>query len=164
MLSSVLQHIIDERISTAREMGELAGVSTSTVYRWVNRESQPDFDSIRLLVRHLPDPRGQEALLSVILAGTPWRLEYEEHDLDVNHDGQIDAEDALDSCIESVRHSADGLARLRANTGEDGQLDSDTTLKVLSILQRVTKNAAIATRVLLDMAEQRRNRKLRLAK
>ena len=117
MLAKALQKLIDEQLTTAKEIGELAGVSTSTVYRWINCESQPDFDSIRLLVRHLPRAEAQEVILSVFTAGTAWHMEAVDCDMDVNGDGAIDAEDALDACIAAVKCSADALERIRQGTG-----------------------------------------------
>ena len=116
MLAKALQKLIDQQLTTAKEIGELAGVSTSTVYRWVNCESQPDFDSIRLLVRHLPKAEAQEIILSVFTAGTTWQMATLECDMDVNGDGQIDAEDALDACIQAVKCSADALEQIRNST------------------------------------------------
>lgn len=164
MLSRTLQQIIDRKQSTAREMGELAGVSTSTVYRWIASQSQPDFDSIRLLVRHLPHPDAQEALLTVMIAGTDWNLDHVQLNLDLNDDGQIDATDALDGSITAVRHAAESLARVRATCCEDGSPpDAEDTLALIAELGEVVKHCTITQRVLLSMAEQRRKRKLKLA-
>ncbi len=163
MLARTLQQIIDRKQSTAREMGELAGVSTSTVYRWIAGQSQPDFDSIRLLVRHLPHPDAQESLLNVIIAGTDWNLDHVQLDLDLNDDGQIDATDALDGSIRSVRHAAESLGRIRASCGPDMNPDAEETLALIAELGEVVKHCTITQRVLLNMAEQRRKRKLKLA-
>ena len=63
MLAKTLKRIIDKQFTSAKEISELTGVSQSTVYRWIAGQSQPDFDSVRLLVRLLPDKRAQKALL-----------------------------------------------------------------------------------------------------
>ena len=72
MIAHTLQTLIQDRLTTARELGEVAGVAPSTVYRWINGESQPDFHSVRLMLRHLPSQRAQERLLSAFTLGTPW--------------------------------------------------------------------------------------------
>src|ERR1041384_5620406 len=102
MLAKTLSMLLDDRLTTAREIGELTGVAPSTVYRWGRGESQPDFDSIRLLVRHLKNPRAVEAILCAFTAGTGWSFRRSEQELDVNHDGRIDAADALDASIDAV--------------------------------------------------------------
>jgi AcrR family transcriptional regulator len=86
MLATTLQKLVEEGKTTVPELAELAGVSPSTVYRWLGRRSQPDFDSIRLLVRHLPDPMTQQSILALLTTGTSWRLTRHDVDLDINHE------------------------------------------------------------------------------
>jgi hypothetical protein len=162
MLAKTLSELIDRKITTAREIGELAGVSTSTVYRWIARQSQPDFDSIRLLLRHLPSRAGQEALLNVFTAGTEWSASHQELNLDVNSDGQIDADDALDASIEAVKSAGRSLAQVRA--ASRGQLlQPEQTLDLIAQLNHVVRQCTITQRVLIELSEQRRKRKLKLA-
>jgi len=139
----------------------LAGVSSSTVYRWIARQSQPDFDSIRLLVRHLPNRRGQEAILQVFMAGTEWSANHQQVELDVNDDGRVDAEDALDASIEAVRAAGRSLAQVRA-TNQSQALDPEETLELIGQLNHVIRQCTITQRVLIEMSEQRRRRKLKL--
>jgi transcriptional regulator with XRE-family HTH domain len=163
MLSKMLQQIIDQKLTNAREVGELAGVSTSTVYRWISGESQPDFDSIRLLVRHLRDPRAQEAILAVFAAGTSWQFSHTELELDVNHDGQVNTEDALDASVQAVKAAADSLVRVRHARRENG-LTAEQTLELIALLNNVVRQCTITERVLVHMSEEKRKRKLKLAK
>ena len=164
MLHRTLQQLVDRKLTTAKEMGELAGVSTSTVYRWIAGQSQPDFDAIRLLVRLLPSPAAQEALLQVVTAGTDWKLDRMNLQLDLNGDGRIDAADALDASIAAVRHAADSLAQVRAKFCDERQpASAEDTLALINQLGEVMTHCTIAQRVLLDMADQRRKRKLKLA-
>ena len=161
MLAGTLQRLIDEKITTARELGDLAGVSTSTVYRWISGQSRPDFDSVRLLVRHLPDKRAQEAILSVFSAGTAWEFNHQELDLDVNQDGRVDVSDALDATVETVKASADSLQQVRcAHKGV--ALGAEATLQVISLLNHIVRECNITQRVLVQVAEQKRRRKLKL--
>lgn len=163
MLAKTLQRLIDERRTTAREIGELAGVSTSTVYRWIAGQSRPDFDSIRLLVRHLPQRAAQEAILSVFTAGTSWKFEHNELELDVNEDGCVDADDALDASVEAVRSAGESLANIRASMNGKPP-NADETLQIVALLTHVVRHCTISQRVLVELSEQRRRRKLRLAK
>ncbi|WP_432797810.1 helix-turn-helix domain-containing protein [Poriferisphaera sp. WC338] len=161
MLAKTLQILIDDNLTTAKEIGELSGVSTSTVYRWISGQSQPDYDSIRLLVRHLPNRKAQEAILASFSAGTSWQFEHMELELDVNDDGRIDVDDALDAAIKMMRGSAETLTQLRA--AQNGEtMDSEKTLQQIALLNQVARNCTITQRVLVDMAEQKRKRKLRL--
>jgi len=161
MLAKTLQRMIDQKQTTARELGDLAGVSASTVYRWLGGQSQPDFDSVRLIVRHMRDPKCQEAILQVFSAGTSWEYSHQEIELDVNNDGHVDVDDALDATVESVRASADSLQCIRrAHKGRS--LDADETLEVISLLNHIVRQCTVTQRVLVHMADQKRKRKLKL--
>ncbi len=163
MLEAALQRIINRKLTTAREIGEMAGVSTSTVYRWISGQSQPDFNSIRLLVRHLPDRRAQEAILSAFVAGTAWQLRHLELELDVNEDGTIDADDALDAAIDAVKAAAKTLQQVRSASRQRG-LSAEQTIEVLALLNQVARHCTVTERVLVQLAERQRRKKLKLVK
>ncbi|XAM00944.1 helix-turn-helix transcriptional regulator [Phycisphaeraceae bacterium D3-23] len=161
MLAKTLQRIIDKKFTTAKEVSELAGVSQSTVYRWIAGQSQPDFDSIRLLVRLLPDMRAQKALLTAFTAGTDWHATHMNLELDVNDDGKVDAEDALDASCEALKTASHTLLAIRqASKGKI--LSGDETIELISHLNQTVRNCTITQRILVDMAEQRKRRKLKL--
>ena len=132
MLQKTLQRIIDQKLTSAREIGELSGVSTSTVYRWIAGQSQPDFDSIRMLVRHLPDKRAQEEILSSFLNGTEWNASRLDLELDFNNDGKIDGEDALEATIESVQAAAKSLGRIHGAAHHP--MTAEETLQTIALL------------------------------
>jgi transcriptional regulator with XRE-family HTH domain len=163
MLAQTLQRIIDKKFTTAKEISELAGVSQSTVYRWIAGQSQPDFDSVRLLVRLLPDLRAQKALLTAFTAGTDWHATHMNLELDVNQDGKVDADDALDASCEALKTSSETLLAIRqASKGKI--LTGDETIELVSHLNQTIRQCSITQRILVDMAEQRKRRKLKLVK
>lgn len=162
MLGKTLQRVLDQKLTTARELGEFAGVSTSTVYRWIAGQSQPDFDSIRLLVRHLPDRLAQEEILQSFTSGSDWHCTRLDLELDVNDDGMIDADDALDATIEAVQGAAESLTKIRGKKHDP--MTAEETLETVSLLNHVVKHCVITQRVLIDLAEQRKKRKLKIAK
>lgn len=163
MLAQTLQRIIDKKFTSAKEISELAGVSQSTVYRWIAGQSQPDFDSVRLLVRLLPDMRAQKALLTAFTAGTDWHATHMNLELDVNQDGKVDADDALDASCEALKTSSETLLAIRqASKGKI--LTGDETIELVSHLNQTIRQCSITQRILVDMAEQRKRRKLKLVK
>lgn len=163
MLGQTLQRLIDQNLTTAREIGQVAGVSASTVYRWIAGQSQPTFDAIRLILRDIPDPRVGEAILATFTAGTPWHAQHLDLDLDVNDDGQIDGEDALDSSIETVRTATTSLTHIR-KACRNQSLSADQAVTLISLLNRVAAHCAVTQGVISEMAEQRRRRKLKMAR
>ena len=164
MIDKTLQHLIEQKLTSAREISELAGVSTSTVYRWIAGESQPDFNSIRLLLRHMRLPQAQEGLLSAFAAGTDWQFVHNDHDLDVNDDGNVDADDALDASIASMKAAAQSLEKVRT-ASRDGALTSEQTLRLLSSLNHAVSHATLTQRILVELSDkQEQRKKLRLAR
>ncbi len=163
MLTKTLNMMIEKKQTTAREIAEMAGVSTSTVYRWIAGQSQPDFDSIRLLVRHLPNKEAQELLLNTFTMGTTWQFARPELELDVNADGKIDAADALDASIEAVHSSAKNLKTLRA-AFRDGKADADEVLELIHLLQHTASQCTITQQVLVHLSEKNKRRKLKIAR
>lgn len=162
MLTKTLNRMIDKKQTTAREIAEMAGVSASTVYRWIAGQSQPDFDSIRLLVRHLPNKEAQESLLNVFTMGTTWQFACPDLELDINADGKIDAADALDASIEAVNSSVKNLKKLRA-AFRDGKADADEVLELIHLLQCTSSQCMITQQVLVYLSEQQKRRKLKIA-
>lgn len=163
MLKRTLNRMIQKKQTTAREIAEMAGVSTSTVYRWIAGQSQPDFDSIRLLIRHLPNKKAQESLLSVFTMGTTWQFADVELELDINADGKIDAADALDASINAVHSSGKNLKMLRA-AFRDGKANSDEVLELVHLLQTTAGHCMITQQVLVHLAEKNKRRKLKLVR
>lgn len=163
MLTKTLNRMIQKKQTTAREIAEMAGVSTSTVYRWIAGQSQPDFNSIRLLIRHLPNKKAQESLLSVFTMGTTWQFASPDLELDVNADGKIDAADALDASILAVHSAAKNLKMLRA-AFRDGMANSDQILELVHLLQNTAGHCMITQQVLVHLAEKNKRRKLKLVR
>ena len=160
MLAKTLQRLIDDKLTTAGEIAELAGVSSSTVYRWIGGKSQPDFDSIRLLVRHMPDPKAQRAILSAFSAGTSWRFQYLDTDLDVNRDGRVDVNDALDASIRAVDAASELLVKVR-KASKDDRLTQDQIGPVIKVLNEVVQQCSITQQIMVrvwEMDDKRRKR------
>ena len=155
MLHNILQRLIDQDLASVKDLSEFAGVSTSTVYRWLGGESQPDFDSIRLLLKHLPNSKAQEAILAAFTAGTAWGFRNRESDLDVNKDGVVDAADALDAAIQSVKLAGDSLTNIRESC-RDGAPSMDDVVASLSILNDVIQRCTTTQQVLVTICEKRR--------
>jgi len=161
VLSKTLATLIDRKLTTAREIGELTGVAPSTVYRWIRGESQPDFDAVRLLVRHLKKEDAIEAILSSFTAGTGWNFYNIESELDLNRDGVIDVDDALDASVSAVRGAGRSLAQVH-KAHRLGQLTQEENVELIALLNDVIRQCSITQRILVHITENRRKRKLKM--
>ncbi len=151
MISETLQRLIDQGITSAKEISELTGVAPSTVYRWIAGKSQPDFEAIRMLVRHLPHARGQEAILTAFTAGSAWKSFHVDPKLDVNLDGVVNHDDALAASIESVRSASESLSKLRPLLeAPDAPRGGD---EVIHLLDDVIRHCCIVQRILVRLDE-----------
>jgi transposase len=159
MLARTLQQLIEEEHTSVSEVAELAGVSNSTVYRWIARRSQPDFDAIRRVIRGLPSKHAQRCLLSVITTGTNWRLRSYELHLDINRDGKIDAEDALDATIRVVRSAGQSLASVRSSCAA-GSVQKQDLVDLVQQLNDVVQHSTIVQEILVRMVDQRKRRRV----
>jgi len=139
-------------------------VAASTVYRWIRGETQPDIHSVRLLIRHLPEPEAVEAILGAVTAGSPWRFYNLEAELDVNEDGTVDVEDAIDASIMAVRSASRSLSRVREASKADA-IDKEQCVALIALLNDVMRQCSVTQHVLVHLAEsRRRGRKLKLVK
>ena len=162
MLSRTLQQLVNQNLTTAREISELTGVAPSTVYRWINGRCEPDFNAIRLLLRHLPNRAAQEAILTAFVAGTPWRMTLGDGDLDVNHDGSVNGDDALDATIAAACNAAEALKEVRAAT-QRSPITPEQALHAIRLLNDVARTCSVSQQVLVQLADQReQRRKLKL--
>jgi transcriptional regulator with XRE-family HTH domain len=159
MIDLVLRRMIDEKLTTVQELGDLTGVAPSTVYRWMAGQSEPDYKQLRMLLVHLPNVRAQELVLQALTAGTHWRAESEKVELDVNNDGRIDGFDALDVAIQSVQDSTDSLGRIR-ETCRSGKITREEVEKISDLLSRISRQSMTAEMILLNLLQQSTRKKL----
>jgi len=160
MLADTLRRIIDQKLTTAREVGELTGAAPSTVYRWMSGQSEPTYTSVRLLIRMLPNPKAQQELLSSLTAGTQWVTYSFDSDPDVNGDGRIDANDAMDASCKMVLRAAESLKEVR-ETCRDGELTQQECSDAISRLDEVIRASSLAQQILIEVSESHA-RKLKL--
>ena len=161
MLRETLASMIKQNLTSAREMAELAGVSTSTIYRWIGGQSQPDFDSIRMLFRHLPSQEAQQALGAAFAAGSGWSLKAVDPDLDldVNHDGRINPCDALDASIDAVRTAAESLSEVRTAC-RNGVIRKDEAIHLIQLFSQTVRQCTLTQQILLRVSERRHKLKM----
>ncbi len=65
MIAMVIRRLLDAKLTTVKELEEVTGRGTSTIYRWLNGESEPQYSDVRLIVRHMRDPEAQRTTLNV---------------------------------------------------------------------------------------------------
>lgn len=158
-LATTLQRLIDEGHTSAKEIGELTGVAPSTVYRWISGDSEPPFNSIRMLVRHLPNPAAQREILATFVAGTPWYVFESNAELDVNRDGTIDTADALDSSVDAVHAAGETLIQVR-EACRDGKITEIEYGTLINRINEVIRQCCTTEGVITQLKEATQKRRV----
>ena len=70
MLGSIIRYLLDNKLTSLKELEEVTGHGTSTLYRWMNGESEPHFTDMQLLIRQLK-PEARRALVGMITSDLP---------------------------------------------------------------------------------------------
>lgn len=68
---TIIRHLLDAKLTTLKELEEVTGRGTSTIYRWMNGESEPHFTDMRLLVRHLSNPKARRTMVAMMTSDLP---------------------------------------------------------------------------------------------
>ena len=71
MFGTIIRSLLDEKLTTIKEIEEVTGRGSSTIYRWMNGESEPHHTDMRLLIRHLDKPQASRRILSLLTADLP---------------------------------------------------------------------------------------------
>ncbi len=107
MLANMLQRLVQEKHTTVREIAELTGRGESTVYRWINGESQPDFEEVRQLTHRLANAQARRKLAEMFTSGMPVVVEWRD-DVDAcdERSNGSDPAAALDAGLNALRKVA----------------------------------------------------------
>ena len=71
MFGPIIRHLLDNKLTTIKEIEEVTGRGSSTIYRWINNESDPHHTDMRLLIRHMSSPQARRSILSLLTADLP---------------------------------------------------------------------------------------------
>ncbi len=71
MFGTIIRELLDRKLTTLKELEEVTGRGTSTIYRWINDESEPHFTDVRLLVRQLDKPEAKRTLVGLLTSDLP---------------------------------------------------------------------------------------------
>lgn len=119
-LGGILKTLDQQRVISAADVADATGASLSTAYRWMQGESEPPYSQLRALCRELPAEAAEQIVRDLI--GSRFTLiAAEDADPDINGDGRVDVNDALDGAITCTRDANHMLEQVRDAT-RDGQI------------------------------------------
>lgn len=145
-----LQDLLDADDASPLLIADMADVSRTTVYRWLDGTSEPSWSSVRrILMSDELLPTQRDALLQVLLRGTGYgtpRGPVTDAELDANGDGAVDAEDVIEALIELDEDDASVLRKALKEL-RDGRLTAEQRRELsrgFQTLKRLTEIAADA--------------------
>lgn len=145
MLADIIQNLIDGRHTTAKEIAHVTGYASSTVYGWLSGQARIPADAIRSLCTRHPSVDVQNAICDAMTGSRASIANpLTDEELDVNGDGTIDCDDALDSAIAAVGAASRLLDEVR-QTHLTKHVDSDTMIDISQAEQQL-RTAADRTR------------------
>ena len=111
MLSEVLQHLIENDKTTAKQLAFVADVVPQTVYNWLAGKGAPTEVAIRRWITSHPSEAVRTATLREMTNNqASFAQPTSDPHLDINNDGTIDLADALASQIRVCKSSQDTLS------------------------------------------------------
>ncbi|MBI1336298.1 MAG: hypothetical protein GC164_04980 [Phycisphaera sp.] len=156
MLAKLLKSLINKGLVTVTEIAQVTGRAQSTVYRWVNDESKPEFEDIRLLVRRLSHTDARKSLLRFFTSDLPvivtWMTDEKQLDPESLPDVGTGTREALDLSLLALDSLSQVLIDQRRAL-QEGRLDwvecdetcqhLDNAIEYLSVSKQLFRRQAL---------------------
>lgn len=152
MIAEVLQSLVDRGETTVRELSEVAGYARTSGYEWLSGNTAIPSAAIQSWIARHPSKEVQQAVASAISGNRAVILDLDEDDLDYDHNGVVDLEDAASHAIEVMRHAIGVIERVNACRRE-GRVNTSDLIDAASVCGR-TQRALQAARLILTNQER----------
>ena len=153
MFGTIIRHLMDQDLTTVAEIEEATGRSTSTVYRWMNDEVQPQYVDVRRLVRELPSMDARRKMVDLLMSDLPvvidWLPDDEPGETAEFNDDERDGHEvvgrtllALDCLTELLSAQHRAIRRQELTRQQYGELISllDDTMRHLATSRRLIES------------------------
>ncbi len=156
MISALLQKLINQNLSSVREISEITGRGESTIYRWLGGESHPTYRDVELIVRKVANPHAREQLVCLLLAGLPVVVEWLEGAERADEQADLPAEDVtFRLTLNAMQHLTRVLDQER-HLRHGGQMDHHAMMELIGLIDEVIRNLTATKAVLVDQVPRRR--------
>ncbi len=156
MFGPIIRHLLDNKLTSIKEIEEVTGRGSSTVYRWINDESDPHHTDMRLLIRHMTSPEARRTILSLLTADLPivinWITDHptpdEERDDSASDRGGHEVLDRSLIALDCLTHAlSEGNDALRRQT-----LTKESYIKLVSLVDETIHNLTTSKNLLQKYA------------
>lgn len=80
MFANALRHVIDNNLTTRKEVQRITGRGAATIHRWLKGQSEPSYADVRKLVRGFHSVEAQRTFASILTGDLPVQLNWLDDD------------------------------------------------------------------------------------
>ena len=151
MFGHIIRHLLDKKQTTIKEIEEVTGRGSSTIYRWINDESDPHHTDMRLLIRHMRNPDARRNILGLLTGDLPVVINWIADDSQTGSDdgnepdrGGYEVIDRSLIALECLTHAlTEGNDALRRK-----ELTKESYLKLVSLVNETIHHLTVSKNML----------------
>lgn len=153
VFGTIIRSLLDGKLTTIRELEEVTGRGSSTIYRWMNSESEPQHTDMRLLLRHMKSEEARRTLLSLLISDLPVVISWID-DLDDDggasgaREGQREGHEVLDRSLLALDCLSDALSE-GSEAIRKQELSRESYIKLVRLVDETIRHLT-ASRNLLN--------------
>lgn len=153
MFSEALRHLLEKNLTTRKEIQDVTGRGASTIYRWLNAETEPQYHDIRSLVRRMQNPEARRTLVGLLTGGLPVTIKWLEDDVTPNVSTKELRDEASEHALDASLLALECISELLVEEREAMRQKSISTEKAAHVIElcdevirqlTVVKNTAVA--------------------
>jgi transcriptional regulator with XRE-family HTH domain len=151
MFGTIIRQLLDDKLTSLRELEEVTGRGTSTIYRWINDETEPHFTDVRLLVRHLERSEARHTLVGLLTADLPivvdWLAEESRKDWGEETDAQRAGHEVLERSLFALDCLSDALSEGNEAIRKQ-DLSKASYVKIITLIDATIRHLTTAKNML----------------
>lgn len=138
-LGEVIRHLLDRKLTSVAEIETITGRGSSTVYRWINEESEPHTSDLGALVRGLADPEARRTAVSLLTSDLPvairWLDENEGYEVEDDHGRCHNGHDVLSRTLLALDCLSHAL-NLKHEALRTGEMTGETAAELIVLMDQ----------------------------
>ncbi len=143
MFGTVIRELLDRKLTTLKELEEVTGRGTSTIYRWINDETEPHFTDVRLLVRQLEKPEAKQTLVGLLTSDLPIVVDWLHEEGLPAADDQTSPQSTGHEILERSLFALDCLSHVLSEGNEairKQELTSPAYVKIITLIDETIRH------------------------
>lgn len=161
MYGQIIRRLLDEKLTTLKELEQVTGRGTSTIYRWMRGESEPHAGDLRQLVREVRDPRAKRLIVSMLIADLPLVVHWIDQDQSLREQFESrqspDGHDVVDMSLMALAAVTELLVAERESIRTEPELTEETYTRLVRLTDDAVRYLT-TSRLMLDKYLRKRRK------